>query len=38
VIIGHGISRQKAFSNMLKLAQKMLETDLLTKMKESFVA
>ena len=37
VIIGHGISRAKSFLNMLKLAQKMLETDLLGKMKESFV-
>src|SRR6185312_5177735 len=36
VIIGHGISHGKAFLNMLKLAQKMLETDLLAKMKESF--
>jgi phosphate acyltransferase len=38
VIIGHGISRERSFNNMLKLAQKMLETDLLSKMKESFVA
>jgi glycerol-3-phosphate acyltransferase PlsX len=37
VIIGHGISRERSFNNMLKLAQKMLETDLLAKMKESFV-
>src|ERR1700743_2351062 len=37
VIIGHGISRGKSFLNMLKLAQKMLETNLLDKMKESFV-
>jgi phosphate acyltransferase len=37
VIIGHGISRARSFLNMLKLAQKMLETDLLGKMKESFV-
>jgi glycerol-3-phosphate acyltransferase PlsX len=36
VIIGHGISRGKAFLNMIKLAQKMIETDLLGKMKESF--
>jgi glycerol-3-phosphate acyltransferase PlsX len=36
VIIGHGISHGKAFLNMMKLAQKMLETDLLGKMKESF--
>jgi phosphate acyltransferase len=38
VIIGHGISRGKSFLNMLRLAQKMLETDLLGKMKESFLA
>jgi glycerol-3-phosphate acyltransferase PlsX len=38
VIIGHGISHGKSFLNMLRLAQKMLETDLLGKMKESFVA
>ena len=36
VIIGHGISRGKAFLNMIKLAQKMIQTDLLGKMKESF--
>lgn len=36
VIIGHGISRSKSFLNMVKLTQKMLETDLLGKMKESF--
>ncbi|GGA82693.1 phosphate acyltransferase PlsX [Puia dinghuensis] len=38
VIIGHGISRSKSFLNMVKLAQKMLETDLLGKMKESFLS
>ncbi|HET6255941.1 MAG TPA: phosphate acyltransferase PlsX [Puia sp.] len=38
VIIGHGISRGKSFLNMVKLAQKMLETDLLGKMKESFLS
>jgi glycerol-3-phosphate acyltransferase PlsX len=38
VIIGHGISRSKSFLNMVKLAQKMLETDLLGKMKEHFLA
>jgi glycerol-3-phosphate acyltransferase PlsX len=36
VIIGHGISRGRSFLNMIKLAQKMIETDLLGKMKESF--
>jgi glycerol-3-phosphate acyltransferase PlsX len=38
VIIGHGISRDKAFSNMIGLAQKMIETDLLSKMKACFGA
>ena len=37
VVIGHGISRSKSFLNMLRLTQKMLEKDLLGKMKESFV-
>jgi glycerol-3-phosphate acyltransferase PlsX len=36
VIIGHGISHAKAFSNMIHLAQKMIATDLLGKMKASF--
>ncbi len=36
VIIGHGISHGKAFMNMIALAAKMLETDLMTKMKDSF--
>jgi phosphate acyltransferase len=36
VIIGHGISHAKAFKNMLQLAVKMLESDLLSKMKNSF--
>jgi glycerol-3-phosphate acyltransferase PlsX len=38
VIIGHGISRSKSFLNMIKLAQKMITTDLLGKMKESFLS
>jgi glycerol-3-phosphate acyltransferase PlsX len=38
VIIGHGISHGKSFLNMMKLGQKMLETDLLGKMKESFLS
>lgn len=37
VIIGHGISGATAFRNMIILAQKMLESDLLGKMKASFV-
>lgn len=36
VIIGHGISHAKAFCNMIHLAQKMIATDLMGKMKESF--
>jgi len=36
VIIGHGISRAKAFKNMLLLAQKMIETQLLEKMATAF--
>lgn len=33
VIIGHGISHAKAFKNMIILAQKMIEKDVMTKMK-----
>jgi glycerol-3-phosphate acyltransferase PlsX len=36
VVIGHGISKAKAFKNMIVLAQKMIESDLLGKMKTSF--
>jgi glycerol-3-phosphate acyltransferase PlsX len=36
VIIGHGISRAKAFKNMILLSEKMLQSKLLEKMKESF--
>ena len=38
VIIGHGISTSRSFVNMTKLAQKMIETDLLGKMKEHFLS
>ncbi|MHA4847780.1 phosphate acyltransferase PlsX [Flavitalea antarctica] len=38
VIIGHGISHDKAFNNMIRLAQKMIEIDLTGKMKESFLS
>lgn len=38
VIIGHGISEAPAFRNMIILAQKMLESDLLGKMKATFEA
>ena len=36
VIIGHGISHAKSFCNMIHVAQKMIDTDLLGKMKTSF--
>jgi len=38
VIIGHGISRAKAYKNMLLLAQKMISTQLLAKMASAFKA
>lgn len=34
VIIGHGISKAKAFKNMILVAQQMIEKDVLNKMKE----
>ncbi|MBS1512958.1 MAG: phosphate acyltransferase PlsX [Bacteroidetes bacterium] len=37
VIIGHGISHATAFKNMIAIAQRMIETELLKKMQESFV-
>jgi len=36
VIIGHGISHGKSFKNMIALAEKIITTDLLGKMKASF--
>lgn len=36
VIIGHGISHAKAFMNMIHVAVRMIDTDLLGKMKEAF--
>lgn len=33
VVIGHGISHAKAFKNMIRVAQKMIEKDVLGKMK-----
>ncbi len=36
VIIGHGISHAKSFVNMILLAEKIISTDLLGKMKSSF--
>jgi len=38
VIIGHGISRAKSILNMLRLTQKMIGTDLMGKMKASFLS
>jgi len=38
VIIGHGISHAKAFMNMVILAEKMLQSGLLDKMKRSFAS
>lgn len=37
IIIGHGISHAMAFKNMIRIAHRMLETDLLGKMKDSFL-
>lgn len=37
VVIGHGISHAKAFANMINLAQKMIEMNLVGIMKEAFV-
>jgi phosphate acyltransferase len=36
VIIGHGISHAVAFKNMIVIAEKMLQTDLVGKIKERF--
>lgn len=36
VIIGHGISHERAFANMIRLAHKMIESNLMEKMKASF--
>lgn len=38
VIIGHGISNDKAFSNMITLAEKMISSDICNKMAASFKA
>jgi glycerol-3-phosphate acyltransferase PlsX len=37
VIIGHGISRQKSFKNMLKLAEKMVEKDVMRKLQKELI-
>ena len=34
VVIGHGISKSKSFKNMIRVAQKMIETDVLESMKK----
>lgn len=36
VIVGHGISRAIAFSNMIKIAEKMIEIDFIDKIKRKF--
>ncbi|HZG25320.1 MAG TPA: phosphate acyltransferase PlsX [Chitinophagaceae bacterium] len=36
VIVGHGISHEKAFMNMILLAVKMIDSDLMGKMKSAF--
>lgn len=38
VIIGHGISHARAFTNMIRLAEKIITADFLAKMKSSFTA
>jgi phosphate acyltransferase len=38
VIIGHGISNDIAFMNMIKVAEKMIATDVCNKMKKAFTA
>lgn len=37
VIIGHGISGEEAFCNMIQMAEKMIQTDLLEKIKANFI-
>lgn len=38
VIIGHGISHATAFKNMIAIAQRMIEKDLMKKMQEAFTS
>ena len=38
VIIGHGISKAKAFKNMISVACKMIEKNVLPRMKEELVS
>ena len=37
VIIGHGISQAKSFKNMIVLAQKMIDKDVMQRMKDELV-
>jgi glycerol-3-phosphate acyltransferase PlsX len=37
VIIGHGISKGKAFKNMILLAQQMIEKDMLGKLRTELI-
>lgn len=37
VIIGHGISKAKAFGNMIRVAEKMIEKDVLGRMKQELL-
>lgn len=37
VIIGHGISHAMAFKNMIAIAQRMIEKDLMKKMQDAFI-
>ena len=36
IIIGHGISKARAFTNMIRIASRMLETNLMEKIRDSF--
>ncbi|MGZ5246915.1 MAG: phosphate acyltransferase PlsX [Flavitalea sp.] len=38
VIIGHGISHAKAFANMVRIAEKMIDKDLITRIAQAFHA
>ena len=38
VIIGHGISKATAFKNMLRLAQKMIEKEVMQKLKQELTS
>jgi phosphate acyltransferase len=37
VIIGHGISQAKSFKNMIVLAQKMIDKNVMQRMKDELV-